>query len=383
MRSIAVIEAEKRKLLTSLDETFGTIGLRDLSVVAEVIEIFLQMNSKEVLSRHAWDICECVHHPNSAYLVHNNREYYEVVIGGSITSKATLLISLNSCSPHLPRKNKQRTFSIKGFGKYKKVRFFFPQHLRVNVDLAVGLVRGLYETGYGWIRNQIELLAQRENIALVDDLYNYLRRIFPAKELRKNLWFASITEGYGFRLIERHVAAESFELIDRHAGLYGYSTSRLVSELLSTRLPSEGLLMQIALNLNQCIDGDLSLAKYKKEGSIYAGTMEALYGRESFTIFPVRTGEKLSVFALFPTEDRSSIEPILVEHTAELSEMVVNASPRIERALKIFDRKEEKKFDLSKLVDEMLLLQPNFFGLGFDFNDVWKRWRERRGEIKD
>ena len=130
--------------------------------------------------------------------------------------------------------------------------------------------------------------------------------------------------------------------------------------------------MNIAAQINQCMDGDMSQAKYKKEGSIYASTMAALYGSESFTIFPIQVSEPLSVFALFPTEHRNIIRPILSQHKVYLSKIIEISLPNIKQAEKIFDRCLKKNL-LLKLINEVVMLKPNFFGLGIDLNEFFKK----------
>ena len=378
MDSVAVVEGEKKRILASLDEIFGELSLPDLPEVAETIEAILHIECKEVIEKHSDVVCGCV--KQNTYLIRDNREYYGLAIGPDIRNPSLLIISLNPCSPGLPKETQRKTSAVEGFGRFMKIRIVMPQNLQVDWELLSGLIGCIVETIYGWMRQRIEELAEREEIALVEDLYGYFKRIFPSDELRKTLWFASITEGYGFRLISRDVARESFSLIDRHAGIYGYSTTRLVADLLSTKLPARGLLMQIALEKRQCIEGDLSQARYKQEGSIYAATMAALYGSEAFTIFPVRIDDagQLSVFALFPTHVKSVIEPILAEHKVELSRMVENASSRIRKALRIFEGTTKAK--PWREWAEPLMLQPNFFGLGVDLKKNSSMAKKKAGK---
>jgi len=372
MDKLAIVEGEKARLISELDKLFGNFNLIELPSITEAIEEFLRLHVKNVIVRHSDLLCGCSSCEISSWVVRKNNESYAVATSEDVTNPKIVHLSLSPRAPGIKKKFRQKTITISGYGRYEKIRFFLPRSLSIDDSLLEELIGTIYEAGYFWATRQIELFLAREEICLADDLYEYLKKIIHSPELQKNLWVACITSSYGFRLIEKDVASNAFQLIDKHSASYGHSTNRLVAELVSTRLPKEGLLMNIAAQINQCMDGDMSQAKYKKEGSIYASTMAALYGSESFTIFPIQVSEPLSVFALFPTEHRNIIRPILSQHKVYLSKIIEISLPNIKQAEKIFDRCLKKNL-LLKLINEVVMLKPNFFGLGIDLNEFFKK----------
>lgn len=378
MHELTIIEGQKAKLLTHLDKTFGVLGLMELADAAEALERVLEDYLKKVVEEFAPILFGCEKRQRAAHLIGPDGALYELSISPDIHNTTVLFVSL---LPHPPSRQKprQHTVSVGEYGKIQKIRLYVPPELKVDFDFLGDLAAALLGIGYTWMRSHIELLVAREEISVVDDLYREVRRLTPSENICSNLWFGCVTRGYGFRLLERSVTERSFDFIHTHADKYGYSTNRLVAELLSARLPSSGLLMQTAINLNRCIDGDMSQARYKKEGSVYTAALGSLYGEEAVSIYPVYRSEQISVLGLFPTQMRPGIEAFLNCHKADLVSAIEQALSRISKAFEVFDKSVKRRFSLDNL-NEALVLKPQVFGVGVDVNkvvDIVRRKRSR------
>jgi hypothetical protein len=233
------------------------------------------------------------------------------------------------------------------------------------------------ESGYAWIRERIEELVASEEVALGARLYRYARTIFPSRKINENLWFAVVSEQWGFRLIDGTVVDRAFDLMKPQALEYGHSTTKLVAELLQTRLPREKLLMQQALTLGQCIDVSLADAQYRQEGSIYASVLSALYGSDAFTIFPIRQEGQFSILALFPT-GMSLVKERLIEHKDEMCEIASTIGCEVKQAEKLFDRDRRWRDGLRGIYDDVLVLNPSLFGVGVDAKALLRKLDPRR-----
>src|SRR5207249_4065417 len=114
---------------------------------------------------------------------------------------------------------------------------FVPSHLTIRLEFLEALVKMIFEETYGWYKNKVSTLVACERISLARNLYRYLANIFPDDTVRENFWFACVTEEEGFRLIDQSVAESAFHLVDECSALHGYSTNKLVAEILRTTLP--------------------------------------------------------------------------------------------------------------------------------------------------
>jgi len=367
----ALIAGEEGRLLDALGTLYPHPALPELPSLVEEVEELLQVHLNEVLHSQA-EILFGLRYEGGAYLLDSALGFFDLQIGADVLNLRELVISLNSRVPHVSTRLTETVGKIEEYGRFAIIRFVHPRNLKVRATLVTEVACALFSSGYRWTREQIELVVAHGEIALVDDLYGYFRTLFPADPLRKRIWIATVTAGYGFRLIDRDATLQAYEQIDQYAEDFGHSTNRLVAELITTRLPREKLLMQVALRLNQCIDAELKDAKYTREGSIYAGTLQSLYGSEAFTIFPIRLSESLSVFALFSTEHRTQIEPILLENKDELAHRCTEAANRIRAAVHLFEQRKTRRFDLSAFNDAVIL-QPNIAGIGININTIIQR----------
>jgi hypothetical protein len=130
-----------------------------------------------------------------------------------------------------------------------------------------------------------------------------------------------------------------FKEIEPNAETFNYSTNRLAAEMLSTKLPQEKLLMPIAIAENKIMDVNISEARYSKEGNIYSGAMSAFYGCDSFTIHPVSKKKQTSVVALYPTDKRKYLEPLINAHIERIEEICSSSISKVYAALKLFENK--------------------------------------------
>jgi len=335
----ALIETERERLLSDLNQVYGTLRLPDLAVAADSVEDFLFGTIADRLIERAELLFDCRRGVASQTLVDKTGQAYHLRMADHIRDIQTLLIAITPIGLHTTHWPRARRVRTEGFGRYRKIDFIISPAVRVKFDLLSALVAMIVETAYLWFKNQLIALALDERLSLARNLYKYIKNIFPSEKLRENLWFACVTEDVGFRLLEHDVARASFPLVDQHSKRYGYSTNRLVSEVLNTVLPRHKLLMQKAVSLKKCLDANLAEAKYKQEGSSYAAAMATLYGSDFFTMYPILTEGQICILALFPTPFRSSIEPLLDEHLGVLVEECKKSLSVVHRTLDLLREK--------------------------------------------
>jgi len=348
----AVLETAKKELLTQLEWLYNQLELADLAHAAESLEEFAKKQLVHYLTKLAPILFRCRTAQEPRMIMDEHGYIYHLQIADDVKDFQNFFVGLTQIGEPQP-KFTQKTFKIGGFGRYKKARFFTPSQVATRYDLLSALVSMIFETTYAWYKNRVEELVNDDKIYLVKNLYTYAKNIFADEHIRENFWFATVTQDTGYRLLEGEVARAAFGLIESHARTYGHSTNRLVAEVLNTILPRAKLLMQTAVTADKCIDADLSQAKYKKEGSIYASALAALYGSDSFTVFPILTTGQICIVTLFPTPLRSVIEPILIEHRAALAKECRQSLSRVRQTLDILG-KTSNRFRHSGSIGEFI-----------------------------
>jgi hypothetical protein len=309
-----IIEQTKAELNSSLERLFGHSDLPSLVEASEALESFAQMEIIDALVDHATPILGLYRGDSFPILVDSRATAYLINACDDASDRSCLHISIRVAersSPSLAIRKK--TFNVASYGQYRKVKLLWARELEPKVELLGALVVMILETCYSWIKDRIDALLGRHANAVSELLYRHVIRLFPKSEMRTNLWLACVTDDKGYRLLDRNVAIDAFDII-AESNKSAFSTNRLVTELLTTWLPRSKLLMQAAVIEKHCINADLGQAQYLKEGSVYAASLQALYGSDSFTVYPISTGGRIAVVALFPTTLRSTIEPVLDLH---------------------------------------------------------------------
>lgn len=229
----------------------------------------------------------------------------------------------------------KREIKITGNGIRKKIIFIFSAKIRVNGNELFDVVQLLYETGYNWFAIMIEEYVSRESVSVAHIIYKFMRSVFCNDELYKKFWIAIVGRGYGFRLVNLEQVKELFSTFSNGANKY-HSINEFVSNLIGTRLPYEKLLMKEALDYNEKIDGDISHARYTKDGNVYSKTMSALYKGNAFSIYPI-LNDDTGILGLYPVEYKNIIEEHLDARKIEIVEIIKREMGKIDLAYSLFD----------------------------------------------
>jgi hypothetical protein len=126
---------------------------------------------------------------------------------------------------------------IGAYGKYRTVSVYTPSALNFRADLLHYLVKTVLETIYTWMEEQIRKRAREESAGLGNELYWYSRTLFLNRAIWRELWFAAMTRGHGFRLFDEVVVTSAFDVVQKNASRFGRGTNDLVAEILKTSLP--------------------------------------------------------------------------------------------------------------------------------------------------
>jgi hypothetical protein len=366
-------------MLEALDASFGGFQLAELAASVEGLEELIEWQCA-VRVREMLTAFSDVRSPEgSSYLLGPHDEYFEFTVTSDVRDRGLLLATLlpRSPSPGLGSDTVSRSRKIQGYGQYQRLELIMAKRVAEHATVVADAVVAIVESGYSWIQDRIDKFVRQQEIALGQRLYSYMRSIFPADEASENLWFAVLTESYGFRLIDPQAVDRAYGLMAPHARAYGYSPAQLVAELLQTRLPREKLLMHKALALGQCVDVDLADASYRKEGAIYATVLASLYGSESFTIFPLREDGQFSVLALFPA-GIPLIRERLTAHREQLVKIASDMGHEIKQAEHLFEKDRRWRRSLKKLYDDVVIAKPSVFGFGVDMKELLRLLKPSR-----
>lgn len=324
-----------RKELIKLPEIHSIDGLRDLCENTEQKVLSLCIS---LIKEYADKLFESVTKKCfNDFIVDVDGNFYSIRLTDDLAEKTKLIVLINSqrlTSLELTTLDIELTST----GKYKKISVILPNKLIRSKLCITEFFKCIFETTYFWFKEQVLYYINNNKICVARKLYSYLHSTVENKKILQNFWFAIVGQGYGFRLLDYDLTLNAFELIDKSVEKYDGYTNRLVTELISTKLPTQKMLMQIAIDNKATLIGDLRKAVYTSEGSIYSTTLYTLYDGENFVIQPLYIDD-FSILALYPLELKNEIEAIINDNKAVLCQLVQNEMSQLITAYYLFSNR--------------------------------------------
>jgi len=366
---IEKIESSKKKLIDSLYSEYTSIQLGNLSKIAERIELNIIAYLNIIIFENSKILFKMNPSKDGLHLLSNKGAIYQILSASNIKQHNQLIIRFNNIREY-EYQDKEFIVCIESFGKCSEVIVTYPQSIGkgFKIPLIQYWVKQIIEVAYFWFFDTVGTLVNKDLSKLSIRLYDYIVKYIESEEIRKNLWFSAMTDGYGFRLINDELAKQSFNIFKRNLNdSLSYSANRYVSELLSTYLPENIMLMKKAIEKGKCIDVDLKDAVYKEDRAIYALTMSTLYGCDSFTVYPIYKGDKFSVGSVFDTKNKEFIQPFLDVHRENIMKICVEHSGNIKKIFRIITKEKLISFW------DALELKPNFGGIGINLKKLFNK----------
>lgn len=373
MSNLIIFENEKKSLLAELSFKYAEFSLNTISSIADEIDSYLKEFTLESLKRNSKAFLSLDISSDEVFFVDDDSNFYELNFSEDLSNHDLLLImlSVRGSDRHYALENFD--FSLyECYGKYLSFNLTFPKKVKVKSQDTKELIKTIFETGYNWFFDKTVDLAKQEESKLGYRLYEFAKTIIHSNPLLNNLWFASITKGFGFRLLNESVAKESFKLIQPNANKFKKSTNALVAELLNTKLPEEQLLMINAITAKTSIDANLKNASYNKTDSLYTATLKSLYGQNQFTVHPIFESDKFCVVALFDLKNKAKLVPILTRHKTELDEICKKS---IGGVLALLAKLKVGTKGFLTTLWEAAEIKPKAFGLGLDIKKIIQYYR--------
>lgn len=328
----------KNKLIMHLESIFKDVKTLDgLSAMSERIEQELRGFCKLLILNETKVFFENFSSNTKFYnyLVDDNGKRYFLRFIENLQDFREVLFLIYEERDIVGREIQTYCVQVNGYGRCNKIIIKVSKNLKFKNEVLPQMLKMAYEAAYGWYGIKIESFVSEKTVSVAKNVYNYMRKVLCNDRLYKVFWLAVVGKGYGFRLVNEEQVRTLFETFSYNQD-FSYSVNDYVGNLISTRLPYDELLMKEALDSNEKVNGDISGAKYTKEGNIYSKTMYALYQGDAFSIYPIYRGD-IGIVALFPVEYKKEIELHLDYMKFDIIEEVKRELSNIELAYLLFD----------------------------------------------
>lgn len=313
-----MIEAVKADLIQELRRIVGPVTLSDLALATEFQEHHICTYLSQTIVEYSPDIIpDSVPNIKTGKIEFDGR-HYDVVVRESLPNPEVVEIWLIQRDLGVPPKRHRRTkVKLSGSGLYKRAHVYLTPDMKTDFDLFAEIISTVFKTGYSWYEETMHRLISEESIS-ARNLYSYIRTILPSDDFLKEFWLVSMNQNRGCYLVDDRMASSALPLITKLASTVNKSPIRLLCEFITGVLPFELTHSKDAVAENICIDVDLTRSKYLEDKSLFVTSEIALLGSESISIFPiVRTGSAYFL-AIFSTQNRPVLEPILSSHRDDL-----------------------------------------------------------------
>lgn len=328
----------KNNLIMHLESIFKNIKTLDaLSAMSERVEQELRGFCKLLILNEARRFFKNFTSKTKFYnyLVDDSGKRYFLRFVEDLQDFREVIFLINEERDFVGRDIQTYCIQVNGHGRCNKIILNISNNLKLKNDELLQMFRMVYEAAYEWYGIKIEGFVSEKTVSVATNVYNYMRKVLCNDSLYKVFWLAVVGKGYGFRLVNEEQVRTLFNIFSFNQD-FPYSVNDYVGNLLSTRLPYDELLMKEALDSNEKINGDISGAKYTKEGNIYSKTMYALYNGDAFSIYPIFRGD-IGIVALFPVEYKREIEHHLDYMKSDIVEVIKRELANIELAYLLFD----------------------------------------------
>lgn len=315
---VDLIEKVKSELLLDLRKTLEPLAMRDLASVTDAQDELLRRFLENAIITRCATIFPGAEWLSSDRRVEMGGAHYEIIVRESLPHHGTIEIwFIQRDLGHKPRRPESHSLRWNASGKYGKALLFVAPQIKADLPLLGELVEAVFATGYAWYEQQLHRLISDDKVT-ASQLYHFLRTIVTQETVLQRLWLVSADRKHGCYLVDDRVATAAMARVRSKAAEIGKSAIRIISEFVTSTLPFDETHSTAAVSLNKCIDVDLRESRYSNEKALFMTGEIAFYGSPLISIFPiVRTGDAY-LLAVFPTADRSYLEPILSAHQEEL-----------------------------------------------------------------
>jgi hypothetical protein len=315
---VDLVEKIKSELLFDLRQDLEPLVLSDLAAVTDAQDQLLKRFLQNAISTKCAMIFAGAEWLPGDRLVELAGAHYEISVRGSLPRHDTIEIwFIQRDLGHKPGRPHPHSLRWKASGKYERALLFVAPEIKADLPMLGQLVEAVFSTGYAWYEEQLHRLISDDRVT-ARPLYHFLRTVVTQEAVLQRLWLVSADRDYGCYLVDNRVATAAMARVRAKAAEIGKSAIRIISEFITSTLPFDDTHSTAAISLHKCIDVDLLESRYSREKALFMTGEIALYGSPLISIFPIVSAGDAYLLAVFPTKDRSYLEPILSAHQVEL-----------------------------------------------------------------
>ena len=319
------IETEKLALLKSLDLSFGSITIESIADLVDGIDFILRDHLKECLVRHAVHLFEADRIDEEKQCFHVKGIRLELEIAPNIRHDSCLLVCL--VPRDLSLEHSQTTLrnaveiKIDEPGRYSSVTYTVPRLCSItNEELLSTLTRDVFVVGHNWMNEKTMKCIREASDDANRSLYSYMRTVVTDRRLMNGFVFSALLDEKDFVVLDEAATRTAISLATSSAWKLGRSPADIAVQAMTQVIPIADSVIADVVKGEKTMDFDLTTDKYYQADNSFNESMRAVWG-SSVSCFPLMREGKMRLIAIFRTEFKTQLEPILIVHHSRLEEI--------------------------------------------------------------
>ncbi|HET9767597.1 MAG TPA: hypothetical protein VFS60_12160 [Thermoanaerobaculia bacterium] len=338
MNAAAEIEREKLALLVGLEADFGMTPTDAIGVLVAAFDQILREKIEQCLIRHAAEIFASERADVDRRSLYVKGVRFEIEMLPNIHDPKSLLVCLIPRDAGLEGSQLKLETAVEvdigGYGEFSKVVFEVPRLITaMDRDFLAGLTQGLFVAGNNWIYERALKSVRELSEEANQSLYRYMRTVVANQEVMNGFVFLALLDGSDFVVLDEGATSAAIKLASRDSWKVGRSPLDTAIQVMTQVVPDRESLVVDVVGYAKSTDFDLATTKYYHEDVSLFDALRAIWG-EFVSIFPIVREGKMLLVAVFRTEFKSELEPILLVHAARLEEIAKEKIGRMRRMLR-------------------------------------------------
>jgi hypothetical protein len=331
------IETEKLALLKSLELSFGSITIESIANLVEGIDFILLDHLGRCLVRHAEHLFDAHRIDEDKQCFHVGGIRLELEIVPNVQKECCLLVCLIPRDLGLEHSQtklrKAVEIKIDEPGRFSSVVYDVPKLCSIsNKDLLTTLTRDVFVVGHNWMIEKTMKCIREASDDANRSLYEYMRTVVTDRRLMNGFVFSALLDERDFVVLDEAATRTAISLAAGSAWKLGRSPADLAVQAMTQVIPGVDSVIVDAVQSDKTMDFDLMKDKYYQSDNSFTESMRAVWG-PSVSCFPLMKEGRMLLIALFPTEFKSHLEPILIVHRQRLVEIAKEKIGRMKRTL--------------------------------------------------
>jgi hypothetical protein len=319
------VETEKLALLQRLESFFGSTTIESIANLVDGIDYILLEHLGQSLARHAGQIFNADRNNVETLSFHVGNIRIQLEIAPNVQQEGCLLVCLIPRDLNLERSQiklkKALEIKINGFGRYSSVIYDLPSLCSIaDRDFLVTLTRDVFIVGHNWMNEKTMKCIREATDDANQSLYEYMRTVVTDRRILDGFVFSALLDERDFVVLDEAAIHTAISLAANSAWKLGRSPADIAVQAMTQVVPSADSVIADAVNSRKILDFDLTEGKYYQEDDSFSESMRAVWG-PSVSCFPIMGEGKMLLIALFPTEFKTQLEPILIVHRPQLEQI--------------------------------------------------------------